>query len=134
MGKYMGEFYKNNSCDKSLIDRIEVEIGKPFPLSYKNFLFQSNGGEYINKALELYILFFCCEDIPQYNKDYCVQKYLTENIIGFASGDNGYFFDYREQGEPKIISCSFSDLDITEIRQEAAAFEEFIQKLALTIT
>jgi hypothetical protein len=39
----MSEFYKNNSCDKSLIDRIEVEIGKPFHLSYKKFLFVAKG-------------------------------------------------------------------------------------------
>ena len=124
----MGKFYKNAGCGKSVIARVEAEIGKPFPVSYKDFLCQSNGGEYIVKEPDSrYILLFCCEDIPLYNKDYCVQKYLTDNIVAFASGDTGLFFDYREPGEPKIISCNFGDLDIAEVRPEAVTFEEFIK-------
>ena len=124
----MGKFYKNNGCDKAVIERVEAELGKSLPVSYKDFLCQSNGGEYITKESESrYVLLFCCEDILQYNKDYCVQKYLTENIVAFASGDRGFFFDYRKLGEPKIISCNFNDLDIVKVQQEAMTFEEFIK-------
>ena len=126
----MGEFYKNDGCDKAVIDRIEAAIGQSFPVSYKDFLCRSNGGEYIDKELDSrYVLLFCCEDIPQYNKDYRVQEYLTANIVAFASGDSGFFFDYREPGEPKIVSCSFGDLDIGEVQPEAASFEEFMEEI-----
>jgi len=124
----MGKFYKNDGCSKDVIEKIETELGRHFPLSYKSFLNQSNGGEYIEKyPNNKYILLFCCEDIVQYNKDYCVQKYLSKDIVAFASGDNGFFFDYRKQGEPKIVSCSFGDLDVSELKLEAIAFEEFVK-------
>ena len=123
----MEKFYKMKGCDETVIERTETEIGKTLPDSYKEFLRQSNGGEYIRKEPNhKYVGFFCCEDIPLYNADFDVQKYLTENIIAFASGDNGYFFDYREPGEPKIICCSFGNLDIAEVQPEADTFEEFI--------
>ena len=127
--KIMGEFYKNDGCDIAVIERIEAEIGKPFPVSYKDFLCQSNGGEGTSEIRERsYIYLWRCEDITQYNKDYCVQKYLPENIVAFGmEGDYGYFLDYREPGEPKIISCSFGDLDIAEVQPEADTFEEFIK-------
>ena len=61
-------------------------------------------------------------------QDYQIQKYLKENIIAFGmEGDYGYFFDYREPGEPKIIGCNFGDLDIMEVKPEADKFEDFIK-------
>jgi len=125
----MGEFYKNVGCNKAVIEKVEAEVGKPFPVSYKEFLCQSNGGEGTSEKRERsYIYLWRCDDIPQYNKDYRIQKYLTENIIAFGmEGDYGYFFDYRELGEPKIIGCDFGNLDIMEVQTEAEAFQEFIK-------
>lgn len=125
----MGAFYKNAASNEAVITRIEAELGKQFPASYNAFLLRCNGGEGTSEKRERsYICLWRCEDIPQYNKDYQIQKYLKENIIAFGmEGDYGYFFDYREPGEPKIIGCNFGDLDIMEVKPEADKFEDFIK-------
>jgi hypothetical protein len=123
------KFYKNDSCSIEVIRKIEAELGKSFPTSYIEFLCWSNGGEGKSENRERkYIYLWRCEDIPQYNKDYAIQKWLTESIVAFGmEGDYGYAFDYREIGVPHIIGFDFGNLDICDVRCEAETFDEFIK-------
>ena len=123
----MKDFFKNNAIDIAVIKKVEAEMNISFPTSYINFLCQSNGGE-VNDENNRYIYIWRCEDIPQYNKDYDVCRYLSKDIIAFGmEGDYGYFMDFRFSDEPKIVSCEFGDLDIAEVKQESDSFEEFIK-------
>lgn len=125
----MGEFFKNDGCNMAVIQKVETEMDIHFPASYVTFLLQSNGGEGTDDD-DRYIYLWRCEDIPQYNKDYAVRKYLPKGIVEFGmDGDYGYFFDCRTSDESQIISCNFGDLDIAEIKREAGSFEEFIKSM-----
>jgi len=124
----MGKFFKNDSCDKTVIKKIQADMGINFPKSYIEFLSHSNGGEGKDNE-NRYVYIWRCEDIPQYNRDYNIQKYFPKDIIAFGmDGDYGYFFDYRQSGVPQIIGCAFSDLDIAEVKSEATTFEDFIKR------
>ena len=127
------KFHKNDSCRIEVIKSIEVELRKLFPASYVEFLRLSNGGEGLSesrkeKKRENYIYLWRCEDIPLYNKDYTVQKWLSEDIIAFGmAGDYGYAFDYRKNEVPQIIGFDFGNMDIRDICFEAETFDEFIK-------
>ena len=123
------KFHKNNSCSVDVIRKIEAELNKPFPASYIDFLCWSNGGEgQSENRKRKYIYLWRCEDIPQYNKDYVIQKWLTTDIIAFGmEGDYGYAFDYRGTEEPQIIGFDFGNLDICDVCCEAGTFDEFIK-------
>ena len=124
----MGEFFKNDSCDKTVIKKIQADMGINFPKSYIEFLSHCNGGEGKDNE-NRYVYIWRCEDIPQYNKDYNIQKYFPKDIIAFGmDGDYGYFFNYRQSCVPQIIGCAFGDLDIAEVKSEATTFEDFIKK------
>jgi hypothetical protein len=121
------KFYKNDSCDRNVIKKIEEKLGKVFPKDYVDFLLWSNGGE--GETGENYISFWRCEDIAQLNKDYGIQKYLTENFVAFGTdgGSECYAFDYSVPSNPKIVNCSLGDLDINELRHLADTFTEFVE-------
>ena len=123
------KFHKNDSCDRSAIKKTEVELGKILPKDYIDFLFWSNGGE--GEVGKNYISFWRCGDIVQLNKDYGIQKYLTENFVAFGTDGGGecYAFDYSEPEKPKIIKCALGDLDINELRNVADTFAEFVEIL-----
>ena len=123
------KFYKNDSCDRNVIKKVEVELGRVFPKDYVDFLFWSNGGE--GEIGENYISFWRCEDIVQLNKDYGIQKYLTENFVAFGTDGGGecYVFDYSVPINPKIVQCALGALDINELWYVADTFTEFIEVL-----
>ena len=123
------KFYRNESCDSSIIKKIEIELGKVFSKDYVDFLFWSNGGE--GEIGENYISFWRCEDIVQLNKDYSIQKYLAENFVAFGTDGGGecYAFDYSIPQKPKIVKCSLCALDINELIFIADTFTEFVEVL-----
>jgi hypothetical protein len=123
------KFHGNDSCDENIVKKTEVELEIVFSKDYVDFLFWSNGGE--GEIGKNYISFWCCEDIVQLNKDYGIQKYLTENIVAFGTdgGSECYAFDYRVSKNPKIVKCSLGDLDINELRDVADTFTEFVEVL-----
>ena len=123
------KFYRNEGCDRNVIKEIESELGKVFIKDYVDFLFWSNGGE--GEIGENYISFWRCEDIVQLNKDYGIQKYLTDNFVAFGTdgGSECYAFDYSVSRNTKIVKCSLGDLDINELKYVADTFFEFIEIL-----
>jgi hypothetical protein len=120
------KFYRNDSCDRNVIEKTETELMKVFPKDYVEFLLWSNGGE--GEIGENYLSLWRCEDIAQLNEDYSIQKYLTENFVAFGTNGGGecYAFDYSEPEKPKVINCALGDLDINELRYVADTFTEFI--------
>ena len=127
----MSDFFSNDICDIAAIKKVESKMGIAFPSSYVEFLSRSDGGEGTDRA-NCYIYLWRCEDIPQYCKDYSVNRFLPKSIVPFGmDGDCGYFFDCREPGEPKIVSCEFGDLGIDELKNEAGSFAEFIKRWIL---
>jgi len=120
------KFYKNDSCDRNVIKKIEIELGWIFPKDYVDFLLWSNGGE--GEVGENCISFWRCEDIVQLNKDYGIQNYLTENFVAFGTDGGGvcYAFDYRNSKNPKIVKCALGDLDMNELIKVADTFTELL--------
>jgi len=127
----MDGFFRNAGCDEHIIRETELILGRPFPASYIKFMRLSNGGEgFIG---ERYVSLWRCEDVPQYNRDYGIRKYLTEEFIAFGTdgGGEGYCFDHRRPGEPQVVRFALSSLDVDDIIREAETFEEFIRELPL---
>jgi hypothetical protein len=123
------KFYRNNGCERNVIEKSEIELAKVFPKEYVDFLFWSNGG--VGELGENYVSFWRCEDIVQLNKDYGIQKYLTENFVAFGTDGGGecYAFDYGNSKNPKIVQCALGALDIDELIYVADTFSEFVKIL-----
>ena len=113
-------WHSNPPCDQQIM----LSVGKLFPLpdDYKEFMLWSNGGE--GNIGSQYLSLWKIEDLMQLNKEYQIQKYLSEKslVIGTDGGDNciGFYF-----GEPTFIFLQpLGDLDLSENRFLSQSFTD----------
>lgn len=113
-------WHSNPPCDQQIM----LSVGKLFPLpdDYKEFMLWSNGGE--GNIGSQYLSLWKIEDLMKLNKEYQIQKYLSEKslVIGTDGGDNciGFYF-----GEPTFIFLQpLGDLDLSENRFLSQSFTD----------
>lgn len=110
------------------IASVENDLETKFPLDYKDFLLENNGGEgFIN---EEYIVFWAAGELVQFNIDYEVSE-QAPGLILFGSNGCGeaYAYDLRELS-PTIVMIPFIGMDLKYAITLAHTFEEFLIALA----
>jgi len=103
---------------------IEAQTNLSLPGDFKEFMKWSNGGE--AKFSNVYFSLWEAENIVSLNKDYQIQRYLGENVVGIGS-DGGpicFLLDYRGDEELRFSSVNFGDLDPSEIKIIAPSFSD----------
>jgi len=111
------------------IRRAETELGVSLPPDYREFLAWSNGGYGI--IGEHYVSLEAVEDIPQYNEQYQIGKYLP-NVIAIGSNRGGecYAFDYRDNREnPPLVQVPFGDLEPDAVTFLGDSFGSWFTKI-----
>jgi hypothetical protein len=105
------------------ISTIEKELGIVFPEDYKTFLKWSNGGEgYIG---ENYISLWKVENLIILNKEYQIQKYLSNSFLAIGTDGGGISYGFNVSNYT-VFKCPFGDLDINEISIVAKSFKDFL--------
>jgi hypothetical protein len=112
--------------DQAFAD-FERQINLAIPPDLKTFMLWSNGGE--AKLPNIYFSIWEVERIMLLNRDYQIQHYLGQNIIGIGS-DGGpicFLLDYRGGPNAQFSSINFGDLDPNEINIIAPTFTDALE-------
>ena len=101
---------------------LQKTFNKVFPLDY--FLFLKELGEGSYEFNDFIFSSWCSETIIENNKNYKINDYLGDNLIGIATDGGGICFllDFREAGQTKLSCVSLGDLDINEVIVLADSF------------
>jgi hypothetical protein len=114
-----------STAESRQISAIENELGITFPKDYKTFLKWSNGGEgYIG---ENYISLWKVEVLTILNKEYQIQKYLSNNFLAIGTDAGGICYGFNINNY-NCFKCPLGDLDIDEISIIAQSFKDFLKK------
>lgn len=107
------------------ISAVENELGIIFPEDYKTFLEWSNGGEgYIG---ENYVSLWKVENLMTLNKEYQIQKYLSNSFLAIGTDGGGICYGLNTNNYT-YFKCPLGDLDINEISTIAKSLKGFFEK------
>jgi hypothetical protein len=114
-----------SAAELEQITAVENEFDVVFPEDYKTFLKWSNGGEgYIGKN---YISLWKVENLITLNKEYQIQKYLSNNFLAIGTDGGGICYGFNIT-DYIFFKCSLGDLDVGEIFVIAESFKDFFGK------
>lgn len=118
----------NSRITKDVFHGVVTSLGMSLPADYVQFLQEHNGGEgFIG---DNYLILWRAEEIPQFNREYEVDKYAPGIILfGSDGGGEGYGFDSREKGMP-IVRVPFIGMDLKYATVVASSFNGLITYLS----
>jgi hypothetical protein len=107
------------------ISAVENEFDVVFSEDYKTFLKWSNGGEgYIG---ENYISLWKVENLITLNKEYQIQKYLSNSFLAIGTDGGGICYGFNITNHT-VFKCPLGDLNVGEIFVVAKSFKDFFEK------
>jgi SMI1 / KNR4 family (SUKH-1) len=124
--KIASNWNSNSGVDLKKISATEKSLNITFPKDYITFLMWSNGGE--GNIGENYISLWKIEDLAILNKEYQIQKYLSENFLGIGTDGGGICYGFSIENNYKIFKCPLGDLDINEVAIVAKSVKEIFEK------
>ncbi len=127
--KISGNWNNNSVTNLKDISVIEKQLNVTFPKDYITLLERSNGGE--GNIGENYISLWKIEDLPILNKEYQIQKYLSEKFLGIGTDGGGICYGFCLENNYSIFKCPLGDLDINEIVIIAQSIKDFFRKAML---
>lgn len=122
------ELKLNEGAPRKLIDEVEAQLYVTFPVDYRKFMAESNGGEG-SVGTRSYLVLWPLEDLIPLNEAYAVKEFAPGLILfGSDGGDTAYAFDARETALI-IIEVPFIGMSVNEARPCGASFLDFLRYL-----
>jgi len=126
--KYFENIELNGSTSAQEIDIVEKDMGLQFPIDYRQFIMNYNGGEG-SIGSNSYIVLWSLNDITELNEAYEVNLFAPGLLLfGTDGANNAYAYDMRSV-EKIIVEVPFIGMDLDEITMCAENLIEFLDYL-----
>lgn len=126
--KLLGEFAGRPGATEDVIEKAETQLAWTFPLDYRMFLGEMNGGE--GFVGENYLILWSADELEQFNREYEVHEYAPGLVLfGSDGGGEGFAFDTRSVPAP-VVQVPFIGMELQYANPLCRNFEEFIAKMA----
>lgn len=124
------EFDRNPPCELVIIEKAERETEFVFPVDYRDFLLEQNGGEgWIGLN---YARFWRAEELSEMNEGYMFTELSSAILaIGSNGGGEAYAFD-RRTGEPSLVLIPFIGMELDAAIPIAKSFHAFLERIYAT--